>query len=99
MVASSAKAMLVRYAREAPANMADMPISAAIGRPMCADGKTSTSTEPAIAPQAPPMVNKGASVPPEVPLPSAIAQETNLNSERHNRIVNWEFYTTEVNIW
>ena len=75
-----AKVMLVRYALEAPANIADMPINAAMGILMPASGKMYLTNIPIIAPAAPPMVNNGASVPPDVPLPNAMAHERNFKN-------------------
>ena len=40
---------------------------------------------PSAAPSPPPMVNSGASVPPEVPLPSEIDQETNFSTHEHDQ--------------
>jgi hypothetical protein len=74
--------MEVSKAREAPANMAAMPTKAARLRVMPEPGHKSTSTPPSSAPMAAPMVSSGASVPPEVPLPRARAQEVNLS--RHS---------------
>src|SRR5690349_9564704 len=67
----------VSSARDEPANMADIPTSAAsvIVTPEC--GKMLIQAMPSSAPVAPPMVSSGASVPPEVPLPSATDHEIN----------------------
>src|SRR3954471_12544554 len=83
MVASSEKIMEVSSARDAPANMADIPTSAQSGmlNPHC--GKKLRIKYPDKAPVAPPIVSSGARVPPEVPLPSAIAQEMNFSTQRY----------------
>ena len=49
--------------------------------PSC--GAIATNPAPASAPSAPPIVNNGASVPPEVPLPSAIDHEMNFITHRN----------------
>ena len=61
--------------------MADMPTKADIGMLMPEFGNTRNMMVPIIAPPAPPMVSKGASVPPEVPLPNAIAHDKNLKNQ------------------
>ncbi|MNE06812.1 hypothetical protein D3C87_2131950 [compost metagenome] len=45
-------------------------------------GKILKINMPKIAPAAPPIVNKGASVPPEVPLPKATDHERNLKKNK-----------------
>src|SRR5690606_1488785 len=67
-VVSRAKAIDVRNALEAPANNADIPTSTANGIFIPTSGNQYIPTLPSNAPAAPPMVIKGASVPPEVPL-------------------------------
>ena len=60
-----------------------MPSNAAIGMVIPELGKNIKITAPVIAPAAPPMVNNGASVPPDVPLPRATAHDRNL--KKHSR--------------
>src|SRR5690606_38137454 len=67
-VVSRAKTIDVRNALEAPANNADIPTSTANGIFIPTSGNQYIPTLPSNAPAAPPMVIKGASVPPEVPL-------------------------------
>ena len=57
--------------------MAAIPTRAAREILTPAEGKTYSTAVPRIAPTAPPMVRSGARVPPDVPLPKAIAQEIN----------------------
>src|SRR5690349_11318707 len=71
-VVSSAKRIEVSTARDAPANIAAIPTSAATEIEISDDGKKLAMAVPIKAPAAPPIVRSGASVPPEVPLPSAI---------------------------
>ncbi|MNL40086.1 hypothetical protein D3C87_1624080 [compost metagenome] len=59
-----------------------MPTRAAIGILIPVPGKNISIKAPKIAPPAPPIVKSGASVPPEVPLPRAIAQERNLKKHK-----------------
>src|SRR5690606_25911152 len=80
-VVSTAKMMDVNSALEEPANMADIPTKPASGNTTPDSGKKYSKPVPKIAPVAPPMVNNGASVPPEVPLPSAMAQDKNLKKQ------------------
>ena len=81
---SNPKMIEVRTALEAPANMADIPISAASVSVIPDPGYVLIIIVASNAPVAPPIVSKGASVPPEVPLPKEIAQETNfrIHSEK-----------------
>ena len=46
---------------------------------------------PSNTPKAPPIVNNGASVPPEVPLPREITQEIYLRKQRESNIANGKF--------
>src|SRR5690606_18485677 len=85
-VVSKAKTIEVRNARDDPANMADMPTNAANGTVTPVDGNQCSTPMPNNAPAAPPMVSRGAKVPPEVPLPRAIAHERNLKKHRENSI-------------
>ncbi len=64
-------------ARDAPVKSAAMPTSAAMRGSSPAQGKRWVRPSPSAAPKPPPTVKRGASVPPEVPLPSATAQEMN----------------------
>ena len=72
-VVSSANMIAVSNALDAPANIADIPTKAASGIVISDEGKKLMITLPSSAPVAPPIVNNGAKVPPEVPLPSATA--------------------------
>ena len=85
-VVSKAKIIEVSKALDAPANIADIPANAARGIVTPEEGKKYRMILPNNAPVAPPMVNKGANVPPDVPLPKAIAHEVNFN--RHNERIN-----------
>ena len=76
---SNANTTEVSTAREAPANSAAMPTSAASRGSRCSHGAQRAAARPSSAPSAPPMVNSGASVPPEVPLPSAIYHDRNFS--------------------
>ena len=76
-VVSKAKTTEASSARDAPANMAAIPTSAQIRGSMPNLGNWMTSSSPRKTPQPPPMVKSGANVPPDVPLPSEIDQETN----------------------
>ena len=64
-------------ARDAPANMPAMPTSAAIRKLMPLSGEIQCIACPHTTPNPPPMINSGASVPPDVPLPSEIDHERN----------------------
>jgi len=75
-VVSIKKTIEVSIALEAPANIAAIPIIAAVARLIPLPGNICNTSVPSKAPAAPPIVNKGASVPPEVPLP-AIAEVQN----------------------
>ncbi|OIQ80356.1 hypothetical protein GALL_379000 [mine drainage metagenome] len=77
-VVSSANTTDMNSARDAPAKIAAMPTSAASpgARPSC--GKASASACPSVAPRQAPTVINGASVPPEVPLPSATVHDSSL---------------------
>ncbi len=76
-----------RSAREAPENIAAMPTSAAMRTSIPRCGAIALAATPIRAPSPPPIVNNGASVPPEVPLPRAIAQLTNLRITSKTRDV------------
>ena len=76
-VDSSAKAIEASSAREAPANIAVMPTSAPTRGSMPACGAIAITAAVSSQPSPLPNVSSGASVPPEVPLPSAIAHDTN----------------------
>src|SRR5215469_13606946 len=82
-VVSKANTAEASRAREEPANNAAMPTSAAILTSTPASGTSHWAAAPQAAPSPPPMVNRGASVPPEVPLPSEIDQETNFIAHRN----------------
>ena len=84
-VVSNAKTTEASSACEAPAKIAAMPTSAAMRASTCRHGAQRSSPAPSSAPSPPPIVKSGASVPPEVPLPSAIAQETNLNATQNEQ--------------
>src|SRR3954467_11532150 len=77
-----AKTMDVSSALDAPANIADIPINAARGIEIPALEKKLLNESPNNPPVAAPIVNNGASVPPDVPLPKAMAHETNFNKQR-----------------
>jgi len=62
--------------------MAPIPTSAATRTSTPTDGSRSAATEPRSEPRPPPNVKRGASVPPDVPLPSAMDQETNFIAHR-----------------
>ena len=64
-----------RNALDAPANNAAMPTKAANFKSI--DGIVAIATPATTCPSAPPMVNNGAIVPPEVPLEMATVQERN----------------------
>lgn len=78
-VASKAKTIEVKSAREAPAKSAAIPTKAAKVTVTPEFGKQKIINIPNKDPKAPPMVSNGAKVPPEVPLPNEIAQEVNFN--------------------
>ena len=69
-------------ARAAPANIAAMPTRAAIRGSAPAAGSTCPSAWPHTSPSPPPIVSSGASVPPEVPLPSEMHHETNFSEHK-----------------
>ena len=79
-VISIAKRIEAKSAREAPAKHAAMPTSAAMLRSRLKSSACSTC--PISTPSAPPMVKSGASVPPDVPLPSATDHEINFNAQK-----------------
>ena len=81
IVVSSAKMIEVSKARDAPANIAAIPTNAVKGIEISALGKNCKINKPINEPVAPPIVKSGASVPPEVPLPNAIDQETNFKRQ------------------
>ena len=83
-VTSNAKIIEVSSALEAPAKIADMATNAASDKVMPESGKKLRTRFPNNIPVAPPMVSKGASVPPEVPLPKAIAHEMNFKKHKPN---------------
>ncbi len=58
-----------------------MPTSAAMRTSTPSPGKSAMMAAPSAEPSPPPNVNKGASVPPEVPLPSAMAQERSFHPQ------------------
>ena len=80
LAAAAATAVRIAFVGIPPAFA--MPTSAAMrgSTPRC--GKLRATTSPRRPPSAPPMVKSGASVPPEVPLPSEIDQEMNLRPPR-----------------
>src|SRR6478735_4457612 len=78
--------MEVSSALDAPANIEAIPTSAAsvmltgnAGKNLCTDIASS-------APAAPPIVNSGASVPPDVPLPSETDQDIYFRMDKDNKI-------------
>jgi hypothetical protein len=79
-VVSIAKTIEVSTARDAPVNIAVMPTNPATRGSIFIHGARTRPALPIIAPSAPPIVNNGARVPPDVPLPNEIAQERNLNT-------------------
>src|SRR5438045_7564239 len=81
-VVSNANTADASSARDAPAKIAAMPTSAAMRMSMPHEGNRRAAPAPSSAPIAPPIVNSGASVPPLVPLPSAIDQD--MNFHRHS---------------
>src|SRR4051794_15110473 len=86
-VASKAKIKDVRNAREDPANMAAIPTRAEIRMSSVRKKTDPLSSAPEMDPMPPPIVNSGASVPPDVPLPSAIDQEISLAKQKKAKIV------------
>ena len=80
-VDSSANTIEAISARDAPANIAVMPTSAPTRGSMPACGSDARA-HPAASSQPMPLPNviSGASVPPDVPLPSAIAHDTNFTT-------------------
>lgn len=80
-VVSNAKTTEASSARDAPANIAAIPTSAQmrVSIPNC--GTSMLIPSPIATPQPPPIVNNGASVPPEVPLPREIDQEMNFQRQ------------------
>src|SRR5690606_26192181 len=82
MVVSRANTIDVRIARVEPAKSAAMPTRAAIGKTTCADGMNCWNRYPSRHPAALPIVSNGASVPPEVPLPSEILHDMNFQRQR-----------------
>jgi hypothetical protein len=64
-----------------------MPTSAEMRASMCANGSIRANTGATAPPIAPPIVSSGASVPPDVPLPSAIAHDTNLKRPSISSVV------------
>src|SRR5690606_25046980 len=85
-VVSNANTTEVRNALDAPANIAAIPISAAVGRLISSVGNKYNNNIPSNAPAAPPMVSNGASVPPDVPLPSDTTHEMNFRKQSDNNI-------------
>ena len=81
-VVSNANTTDASSARDAPANMAAIPTSAPMRRSIPARGAAAAAPAARTAPSAPPMVNNGASVPPEVPLPKEMHHETNFRTQR-----------------
>src|SRR5215470_23660 len=81
-VVSNANTTDASNACDAPAKMDAMPTSAATCGSTPSDGATATAAAPNSAPTPPPMVNNGASVPPDVPLPRYTDQDTNLSTIR-----------------
>src|SRR6187402_1507426 len=63
-------------------------MSAAKGMLIPESGKNFKTAIPITAPAAPPMVNNGAKVPPDVPLPNAIAHDMNLKIHKLSTSVN-----------
>ena len=65
------------HARDAPANRPAMPTIAAIRKSTPPPGNNQRTACPNTTPSPPPMVSSGASVPPDVPLPSEMHHERN----------------------
>ena|SRR6266496_533791 len=83
-VVSKAKTIDVNKALEAPANIAAIPINAQVGRLISVKGKIFCTIIPNNTPNAPPIVNKGARVPPDVPLPKETDHDKNFNKHKPN---------------
>ena len=75
-VVSKAKTIEASTARDAPENIAAMPTSAASRGSTPAAGSVATAATPSSPPSPPPIVKRGASVPPDVPLPSDTDHDT-----------------------
>src|SRR6218665_432172 len=86
-VVSKANTTEASSAREAPAKMAAMPTSAAMRTSTPSPGTSHTANAPSAEPSPPPMVKRGASVPPEVPLPSAMDHEMNFSRQKTSAAV------------
>src|SRR3954454_579154 len=80
-VVSNANTTEASIAREAPAKSAAMPTSAATPKLIPVLGDNQSRAAPNKAPMPAPSVAKGASVPPDVPLPSEIDQEMNFMAQ------------------
>src|SRR5262245_53856777 len=78
-VVSKAKTADASIAREAPEKIAAIPTSAASRGSTSSQGASDEIALPITAPTPPPIVKSGASVPPDVPLPSEIDQDTNFS--------------------
>src|SRR5579875_3614647 len=103
-VVSKANTIEAKSAREAPANIAAMPMRAATLMSTPAVGNSRTRAAPIAPPIAPPIVNNGASVPPEVPLASEIDQDKNFYPGRSRlpaalRVVHSLHYSQSVGQW
>ncbi len=81
-VVSKAKTTEASSARDAPAKSAAMPTRAATRMSMPECGRAQAATAPMAEPIPPPIVKRGASVPPEVPVPSEIDQDTSLATQK-----------------
>src|SRR5690606_11217539 len=99
MVTSNAKTIDVNKALADPANILAIPIKAQVGKLISLCGKKYKVTIPNAKPVAPPMVNKGANVPPEVPLPREIDQETNFNTPKPKIICKGTFPVSRLLIF
>src|SRR5690348_12694948 len=81
-VHSNAKIADARRARDAPANIAAIPTSAATRMSTPNEGTITVASEPSNDPMPPPIVKSGASVPPLVPLPSEMDHEMNFAKQK-----------------
>ena len=86
-VVSIRKTIEVSIALEAPANIAAIPIKAAVAMFIPLSGNICNTIIPSKAPVAPPIVNKGANVPPDVPLLNAITHEVYFRKHKISNIL------------
>src|SRR5690606_39773451 len=99
MVTSNAKTIDVNRALADPANMLAIPIKAQVGKLISLCGKKYKIDIPNASPVAPPIVNNGAKVPPDVPLPKEIDHEINFNTPKPNIICNGILPVSKLDIF